>query len=135
MKTKAKSALILGSTLLIGALLGALLLGWFMRDRMRHIPHPRHFSRTMERMISPRDDEQRQVVQEVLKRYQERLQVIDMRHREALKGHMDSLLVELKPLLSAEQLRRMERRQRRFGELMGPWRERRERRHRERKGE
>ena len=28
------------------------------------------------------------------------------------------------PLLSEEQLRRLDRRQRRFGELMGPWRER-----------
>jgi hypothetical protein len=127
MQARSKSALILGSTLLIGALIGALLLGWFMRDRMRHIPHPRHFSRVMERMIRPQDDAQREVVRAVLKRYQQRLQVIDVQHREALKAHMDSLLVELQPLLSVEQLRRMERRHRRFGELMGPWRERRER--------
>ena len=34
MQAKTKSGLILGSTLLIGALLGALLFGWFVRDRM-----------------------------------------------------------------------------------------------------
>ena len=131
MQAKSKSALILGSTLLIGALIGALLFGWFVRDRMRHIPHPRHFSRSMERMIKPQDEAQREALQEVLMRYQEKLREVDIAHRETLRAHMDSLLLELQPMLSPEQLRRVERRQQRFGELMGPWREGRRHRRRE----
>jgi len=118
MQEKTKSGLILGSTLLIGALLGALLFGWFVRDRMRHIPHPRHFSHRMERMIKPQDEAQQIALREILMRYQDKLRDIDLAHREALKTHMDAVLVELRPILSEEQFRRVERRQRRLGELM-----------------
>ena len=58
----------------------------------------RHFSRVMERIIRPQDAMQ----------------------REALRAHMDSILVDLEPLLTEEQVVRLELRQRRFGELMGP---------------
>ena len=131
MQAKTKSGLILGSTLLLGVLIGALLFGWFMRDRMRHIPHPQHFSRRMERMIEPRDEAQREVVEEILERYQQQLRDIDMAHRETLRAHMDSVLAELRPVLSQQQFQRVERRHRRFGELMGPWREGRRHRRRE----
>ena len=124
MRERTKGALILFSTLLIGVLLGALLSGWFVRDRLRPIPHPRHFVRSTERLIAPQDEEQRQAVRAVLRRYAAKLRALDAKHREALKEQMDASRTELAPLLSEEQLRRLDRRQRRFGELMGPWRER-----------
>ena len=124
MRGKTKGALILFSTLLIGVLIGTLLSGWFVRDRLRPIPHPRHFVRSTERLIAPQDEEQRQAVRAVLRRYAAALRELNAKHREALKEQLDSSRAELAPLLSEEQLRRLDRRQRRFGELMGPWRER-----------
>ncbi len=124
MREKTKGALILFSTLLIGVLIGTLLSGWFIRDRMRPIPHPRYFVRSTERLIAPQDEEQRQAVRTVLRRYVAKLRALDAKHREALKEQLDAARAELAPLLSEEQLRRLDRRQRRFGELMGPWRER-----------
>ena len=124
MRKKTKGALILFSTLLIGVLIGTLLSGWFIRDRLRPIPHPRYFVRSTERLIAPQDEEQRQAVRTVLRQYVAKLRALNAKHREALKEQLDAARAELAPLLSEEQLRRLDRRQRRFGELMGPWRER-----------
>ncbi len=124
MRGKTKGALILFSTLLIGVLIGALLSGWFVRDRLRPIPHPRHFVRSTERLIAPQNEEQRQAVRAVLRHYATALRELNTKHREALKEQLDATRAELAPLLSEAQLRRLDRRQRRFGELMGPWRER-----------
>ncbi len=124
MQKRTKGALIIFSTLLIGVLIGTLLSGWFVRDRLRPIPHPRHFVRSTERLIAPQDEEQRQAVRAVLRRYATALRELNTEHREALKEQLDATRAELAPLLSEEQLRRLDRRQRRFGELMGPWRER-----------
>ena len=129
MQKRIKGALILFSTLLIGVLIGTLLSGWFVRDRLRPIPHPRHFVRSTERLIAPQDEEQRQAVRAVLRRYAAALRTLDTKHREALKEQLDATRAELAPLLSEEQLRRLDRRLRRFGELMGPWRERQRQRH------
>lgn len=124
MRGRTKGALILFSTLLIGVLIGTLLSGWFVRDRLRPIPHPRHFVRSTERLIAPQDEEQRQAVRAVLRRHAAALRELNAKHRESLKEQLDASRAELVPLLSEEQLRRLDRRQRRFGELMGPWRER-----------
>ena len=124
MRGRTKGALILFSTLLIGVLIGTLLSGWFVRDRLRPIPHPRHFVRSTERLIAPQDEQQRQAVRDVLRRHAAALRELNAKHREALKEQLDASRTELAPLLSEEQLRRMDRRLRRFGELMGPWRER-----------
>ena len=124
MRGRTKGALILFSTLLIGVLIGTLLSGWFVRDRLRPIPHPRHFVRSTERLIAPQDEQQRQAVRDVLRRHAAALRELNAKHREALKEQLDASRAELVPLLSEEQLRRMDRRLRRFGELMGPWRER-----------
>ena len=124
MRGRTKGALILFSTLLIGVLIGTLLSGWFVRDRLRPIPQPRHFVRSTERLIAPQDEEQRQAVRAVLRRHAAALRELNAKHREALKEQLDATRAELAPLLSEEQLRRLDRRQRRFGELMGPWRER-----------
>ena len=122
MRGRTKGALILFSTLLIGVLIGILLSGWFVRDRLRPIPHSRHFVRSTERLIAPQDEEQRQAVRAVLRRHAAALRELNAKHREALKEQLDASRAELAPLLSEEQLRRLDRRQRRFGELMGPWR-------------
>jgi len=124
MRGRTKGALILFSTLIIGVLIGTLLSGWFVRDRLRPIPHPRHFVRSTERLIAPQDEQQRQAVRDVLRRHAAALRELNAKHREALKEQLDASRAELAPLLSDEQLRRFDRRQRRFGELMGPWRER-----------
>ena len=124
MRGRTKGALILFSTLLIGVLIGTLLSGWFVRDRLRPIPHPRHFVRSTERLIAPQDEEQRQAVRAVLRQHAAALRELNAKHRESLKEQLDATRAELAPLLSEEQLRRLDRRQRRFGELMGPWRER-----------
>lgn len=124
MRKRTKGALILFSTLLIGVLIGTLLSGWFVRDRLRSIPQHRHFVRSTERLLAPQDAEQRRAMRAVLRRHVAKLRTLDAQHRQALKEHWDAVRVELAPLLSEEQLRRLDRRQRRFGELMGPWRER-----------
>ena len=124
MRGKTKGALILFSTLLIGVLIGTLLSGWFVRDRLRPIPHPRHFVRSTERLIEPQDEAQRRAMRAVLRRHAAALRELNAKHRQKLKEQLDASRAELAPLLSEQQLRRLDRRQRRFGELMGPWPER-----------
>jgi len=82
-------------------------------------------------MIEPQDEAQQVALREILMRYQDKLWDIDIAHREGLKAHMDAVLAELRPILSEEQFRRVERRRRRLGELMGPWRDGRRNRQRE----
>ena len=99
MRGRTKGALVLFSTLLIGVLIGTLLSGWFVRDRLRPIPHPRHFVRSTERLIGPQDEEQRQAVRDVLRRHAAALRELNAKHREALKEQLDASAGRASPLV------------------------------------
>jgi hypothetical protein len=118
---KGKGALILLCTLLLGIALGSLGMGWYTRQRLQHVPNPRFFARSTERLIVPHDDAQRDRVQSVLNGAMPRFRELDVNHREAMRHLIDSVYAELKPHVDAEQWARLEDRDRRFREMMGRW--------------
>lgn len=132
---KGKGALILLCTLLLGIVLGSLGMGWYTRQRLRHIPNPHFFARNTERLIEPRDEGQRQRVRSILDGAMPRFKQLDASHRDAMRGLIDSVYAELKPHVDAEQWVRLEDRDRRFREMMGRWGDRRPRGMRDGRGD
>jgi len=118
---KGKGAIIIISTLLVGIVLGSLSMGWYTRQRLRHIPNPRFFERSTMRLIEPRDDAQRAKIREILGEVAPRFKALDARHREAVHALFDSVNAALKPHLDAEQWARVEDRDRRFNEMVKRW--------------
>ncbi|MFH1568711.1 MAG: hypothetical protein ABIL09_12000 [Gemmatimonadota bacterium] len=106
MNARAKSALVLVATLVIGMVLGALLFGMVQRERFRpamRLARPDRFMASVEEVIRPRDEAQRHAVREVLERFDEQMK----RNREQAAVHMraelDSLQTSLSPLLDQTQ--------------------------------
>ena len=122
---KSKGTLILLCTLLLGIVLGSLGMGWYTRERLRHIPNARFFVRNTERLIEPRDEAQRERVRSIIEGAMPRLRSLEAERRDAMESIVDSVYAELKPHVDAEQWARIEDRDRRFREMMGRWGDRR----------
>ena len=109
MKNQYKSVLILVITLFIGMILGALIHGAFMQNRIKDMAFrmraPFGLLRILEDVVDL-DESQQEAVHEVLKRHQERMS----RSRREVRTMMDSLRKELEPILTQEQLERLDRR-------------------------
>ncbi|NKB86760.1 MAG: hypothetical protein GKS06_00870 [Acidobacteria bacterium] len=112
MTARGRSYLLLGITLLIGMLLGALTVGALGRARAGRIEGMRHedrFVRDMERILRPRDETQAAAIRPVLEatasRNREAMGEFDARMREAL----ETLVRDLEPHLDTEQLARLQR--------------------------
>ncbi len=118
---KGKGAIIVVSTLLVGMVLGSLMMGWFVRSRLRDIPNPRFFMRGTMRLIEPRDEVQEQQVRAILEAANPRFKTLDAQHHERLRTLMDSVHGELRPHLDAAQWQRLENRERHFRKMMGKW--------------
>ncbi|MGY8823232.1 MAG: hypothetical protein ACKVJG_04725 [Candidatus Latescibacterota bacterium] len=118
---KGKGAIIIISTLLVGIVLGSVSMGWYTRQRLRHIPNPRFFERSTLRLIEPHDDAQREKIREILGEMAPRFMELDARHREAVHTLIDSVNAALKPHLDAEQWARVEDRKRHFNEMTRKW--------------
>ncbi|NNE33856.1 MAG: hypothetical protein HKN13_01370 [Rhodothermales bacterium] len=108
-----KSALLLIATLAIGVVLGALLNARLAQQRLEEIAFmrgPGGFSRTMERAITPLDDEQRDAIRDILESAEARVREQSRTSRAEMAAIIDSTNEELRAILSAEQLERLERR-------------------------
>ena len=123
MRIETRSALILLATLLIGALLGALITGALAQRRISRVAERRErgFGMHIGRGIAPRE-EQREAIRAVLGVAAQRNQEIMRGAREQLGDQLRQMREELLPLLDEEQRQRLESAAEGFrrGGLRGP---------------
>ena len=120
MEPRTKSILLLGSTFVTGALLGALLVGAFFVNRVQRVQElrqPPRLARYIENEINP-TPAQREAVRDVLwEAAPEAIAIMDDARRE-MRALSDSILTRLAPILTEEQLARVQDRMRLGG--LGP---------------
>lgn len=117
MKAKARSILILGSIMLVGMLLGALLHAQFFDKRVRRVHRlstPEGFVESYLNTIAPANSEEEARLREILSGYSVSVHEDFRKHREGFEKKLDAMRLELEPILNEEQLERLkERRSRR----------------------
>lgn len=116
MTPKAKSALLLVATLLIGMVLGALLNARLAERRIERIVFLRSqhgFMRYMEEVIDPHDEEQREAVRVILGKASESLSDQMVRSRQETRAIIESTIEELRSVLTPEQMQQLEERMKR----------------------
>lgn len=114
---RTKSVLILLLTLLLGAVLGALVNAWLAHqrfDRLRSLRTEPGFIRVMERAIEPQDAAQQEAIRAVLEQTADRMNAIQRERREEMRALVDSMKAQLAPVLTERQMDRLEQRLR-FG--------------------
>jgi len=105
-----KSTAILLLTLLIGFVLGVLSTGRFVQSQVSNLQQLREapMQRLLE-TIAP-TNEQRLQLEPVIEKYASEIKELNLQHKEILQETIDSLLSEIQPVLSSEQLNRLETR-------------------------
>ncbi len=110
MKIHTKTALILFVTLVLGIILGWLVGGPLLirRDLPEHTRKgiSEHFINHFEEITDP-DETQRDTVRAILESFADRFAELNVRHHSEMETLMDSLQMELSPVLTEEQLERM----------------------------
>jgi len=111
MKIHTQSALVILGTLIIGIVLGSVLSTAFMNQRIQRIPDmmgPGAFHQfVIEEMIHPVDDDQRRQLEAITRRTGQRTVETMQNFRAGMKGIMDSLLIDVKPILNEKQYLRL----------------------------
>ncbi|MFQ5571182.1 MAG: hypothetical protein ACE5G0_16000 [Rhodothermales bacterium] len=113
MTPRTKSILLLGGTILIGMLLGALINGMVMRQRLEQIGElgtPSGLFFVLEDAVRLEDEAQRRAIRAVLEEAAARAMDIREHSRREMHNLRDSIRAELVPLLSEDQLERLEAR-------------------------
>jgi hypothetical protein len=114
MKIEIKSAIILISCLVIGILIGLLLdqtlIRWQFKQNMARVRHPQGMIFMMERIIQPKDEIQQKKIREVLDKHFQQFNKIQQNTRIKIAALMDSLQIELTPILTNEQNKRLAQR-------------------------
>ena len=109
MNTRTKSTIVLIGVLLIGIIIGALGSTMLRRnmweDRVARFRSPQGFAERFIKIIQP-DPQQEKAVQEILLKHHKKMLSITELSRERVKIHADSLLIDLEPILSTEQMER-----------------------------
>jgi hypothetical protein len=119
MNTKMKVALIIIVTLVIGIVFGALLNRAFMRHRIQRAfadRNPRGMISFIERNIRPTQD-QREMIRAILDKHRKKTADLREKFMMDMQAEFESLEVELDPILTPEQKKRLKRR------IRGPWRD------------
>jgi len=109
---RARSSLLLGGTLVIGMLLGALIVGavgQWRAGRAEGLRHEEAFTRHMVTLIQPRDEAQRDAVRQIVRATAARNTEIAVEFRESMRSALQAMVEELAPLLDEEQLDRLQR--------------------------
>ncbi len=125
---RTKSILLLVCTLLLGVLLGAVLNTWLAQERFERIQALRSaqgFERMVERSVAPVSDEQSEQISIVMEEWGPRIVQQRREHRRETRALMDSVRTDLRPILSDEQMERLEERLRPRGRYRGEQRLRR----------
>lgn len=124
MSPRMKSTLLLLATLVIGLVLGALINGYFVRqrlDRIGDLMTPAGFGGRIEEVIGPTSEEQREAVRRVLDAAAPQAVAIMRESRSRMRALSDSVRTELEAILSPEQLQRLDDRMK-FRRSRGPFR-------------
>lgn len=123
MNTKTKSSLVIIGTLLIGMVLGSVITGAVMRnrvfDRMERLRTMDGFRHRMEKIIQP-DEDQRAKVHEILKEHFSRMQRLGETMRQDFEARNDSLYKELDEVLRPDQIERLKDRMKRLRRFAPP---------------
>lgn len=109
MKTKTKSLLALGGTLVIGMVLGGLLTFGIVRNRVHDLMELRYkggFSEHLMEVIRP-SPEQEVVIQPLLESFGEEMESMHKQHREESKERLDDLKEALDEELDNKQMKRV----------------------------
>lgn len=113
MNIQVKSSLIIIFTLTIGLFLGVLIDRTIMRGqfekRVGKMRSPEGFIHMMERIIEP-DESQREDIRKILDKYSNRFHEIASNSHTKMAAVMDSLRIELEPVLTGEQKARLKNR-------------------------
>ena len=128
MNVTRSAAMLLAVTLLLGVLLGVLGAGALRPRLERAGPPPMGpprggpggFAAHMEEVIAPRDSAQRIAVQAVIARTAARNRLLIAQLNHTLRTSVDSMRVELAPVLDEEQRERLERAVARLPAVRGP---------------
>ncbi len=111
MKMKTKTYVIIGLTLVIGMIIGALITGAVVRHRVRRFSsmgHPDHLATRIESIIEPTES-QRDTVHQILMKHSQQFLVIHDRFESQMLALKDSLEKDLDPILTEEQKERLAR--------------------------
>jgi len=122
MNSRTKSVGIIIGTLLVGILLGSVITGAVYQSRaekQKRLRKPGGFVEHMQEMIDPHDEAQWQTIQPIVEETGRRHKEIMERAHGEMKGAFDSMLVELKPHLDEDQLKRLQEKQQRIREKAG----------------
>lgn len=110
MKIHTKTALILFVTLILGILLGALIAGPYLlrRDLPEHSREGLH-KHFIEHFVDVTDpsEVQRDTVRAILENFADRFAELNIQHHSEMEVLMDSLQMELSPVLTEEQIERL----------------------------
>lgn len=130
MNVTRSAAILLAATLVLGVLVGVLGAGALRPHLERagsrgmgpppHRGRPGGFAEHMEEVIAPRDSAQRTAVQVIIERTASRNRVLIEQLNRTLRASMDSMRVELAPLLSEDQRERLEQAADRLPAIRGP---------------
>ncbi len=112
MTPRTRSYLLLGATLVIGIVLGALLvgaLGQFRAGRIEGMRDRDGFVRDIQRMIQPRDDAQRATLRPIIEATATRNRQVMDDFNDQMRAALAELVAELEPHLDEEQMARLQR--------------------------
>lgn len=110
---RTKSIALLVATLLLGIVLGAVLNAWWARERferLRRLRTPGGFEQIVIRTLKPTSPEQRRNIEAVVGRTAQRLDSLRTRHWSEVRATVDSMRVDLEPILTDEQRKTLTRR-------------------------
>lgn len=116
MRIETKSALILLTTFLIGALVGVLATGAIAQRRASRVAdlRERGFEMQLERIIEPRDEAQSEAIRAVLSTAAKRNRATMEGAREEIRSSLEEMREELDPLLDEDQRERLDEAAKRF---------------------
>ena len=111
MSARTKSALLLGFVLLLGIVLGALGSGTIFQKRMAAITElrtARGMAFVLEEVVRPETEEQRQAFRSAIEETAPAYAAVFERTGQDLRALNDSILARVRPILSPEQVTRLE---------------------------
>lgn len=107
MNLHVKTSLILLATLLLGFALGVISTGWFVKKRFdMNVQGPNRYSGILLRIIDP-SDEQLGPLTAIIDSAETRFRLINGRHRDEMTALIDSIQLEIAPILTPEQQQRL----------------------------
>jgi len=108
-----KSALILLSTLLLGIIIGALGMNLFRNQReidFQRFREQRGFMHLHEGILQPTSETQRDSIHKILSKNLPKFRELTLKHRQEISVLIDSMQKQLAPILTKEQLERLNER-------------------------